>query len=122
MVSYGSPRVWEALQKQGVICGENRVARLMRHAGLTGRVVRVTRRQPGLHRFFIATPNLRQDQPLPSALDRQWVGDITYLKARGRFCYLAGGAPLNFTLGASQRSTNNQRTQRSRDGKYLLFG
>lgn len=86
---YGSPRVWEVLRQQGIACGENRVARLMRHAGLTGRVVKVTRRQPGLHRFFIATPNLRTDQPAPQALDRQWVGDITYLKARGRFCYLA---------------------------------
>ena len=36
---YGSPRVWEALQQQGLACGENRVARLMRHAGLQGRVV-----------------------------------------------------------------------------------
>jgi putative transposase len=86
---YGSPRVWETLRQQGIHCGENRVARLMRHAGLTGRVVKVTRRQPGLHRFFIATPNLRKDQPTPSAPDQQWVGDITYLKARGRFCYLA---------------------------------
>ena len=86
---YGSPRVWEALKRQGVPCSENRVARLMRNAGLTGRVVKVTRRQPGLHRFFIATPNLRKDQPIPTGPDQQWVGDITYLKARGRFCYLA---------------------------------
>jgi putative transposase len=86
---YGSPRVREVLKTQGIPCSENRVARLMRQVGLTGRVVKVTRRQPGLHRFFIATPNLRQGQPTPSAPDQQWVGDITYLKARGRFCYLA---------------------------------
>lgn len=86
---YGSPRVWEALQQQCIGCSENRVARLMRAAGLTGRVVKVTRRQPGLHRFFVATANLRKEQPAPQAPDRQWVGDITYLKARGRFCYLA---------------------------------
>lgn len=87
--TYGSPRVWEALNQQGILCSENRVARLMRSAGLTGRVVKVTRRQPGLHRFFIATPNLRTDQAVPTGLDQQWVGDITYLKVRGRFCYLA---------------------------------
>lgn len=86
---YGSPRVWEALQQQGVRCGENRVARLMRHAGLQGRVVKVTRRQPGLRRFYVATPNLRTGQPRPRKPNQQWVGDITYLKARGRFCYLA---------------------------------
>ena len=27
---YGSPRIYQALQKQGVACSENRVARLMR--------------------------------------------------------------------------------------------
>ena len=42
--TYGSPRVWAALRRQGVICGENRVARMMRWAGLQGRVVKVTRR------------------------------------------------------------------------------
>jgi transposase InsO family protein len=86
---YGSPRVWETLKQQGIPCSENRVARLMQHALLQGRVVKVTRRQPGLHRFFVATPNLRTDQPVPTGLDQQWVGDVTYLKARGRFCYLA---------------------------------
>ena len=55
----------------------------MRFAGLTGRVVRVTRRQPGLRRFYVATPNLRTGQPMPTGLDQQWVGDITYLKALG---------------------------------------
>jgi putative transposase len=86
---YGSPRVWEALKQQGIPGSENRVARLMRHGGLTGRVVKVTRRQPGLRRFFVATPNLRAGQPLPEAPDQQWVGDITYLKVRGCFYYLA---------------------------------
>ena len=129
---YGSPRVWEALQQQGTACGENRVARLMRHAGLTGRVVRVTRRQPGLHRFFIATPNLRQDQPAPAALDQQWVGDITYLKAHGRFCYLAtvmdvcSRRIVGYALG-TDRSVNLtaravQRAIRARLGpENLLF-
>lgn len=86
---YGSPRVWEALQQQRVHCGENRVARLMRAAGLTGRLVRVTRRQPGLQRFFHATDNLRRLEPKPSGINQQWVGDVTYLKAGGRPCFLA---------------------------------
>lgn len=129
---YGSPRVWETLQQRGIACGENRVARLMRQAGLTGRVVKVTRRQPGLHRFFVATPNLRQDQPAPSAPDRQWVGDITCLKARGRFCYLAtvmdvcSRRILGHALG-HDRSVNLttravRRAIRSRPGAHeLLF-
>ena len=48
--TYGSPRVYEALKKQGVAVGRKRVERLMQAHGLQGRVVKVTRRQPGLKR------------------------------------------------------------------------
>ncbi len=48
--TYGSPRVVQALHQHGIATSEKRVARLMRAAGLTGRVVRVTRLAPGVHR------------------------------------------------------------------------
>ena len=129
---YGSPRVWETLQQRGVAGSENRVARLMRQACLTGRVVKVTRRQPGLRRFFVATPNLRTDQPVPTAPDQQWVGDITYLKARGRFCYLATvmdvysrrivGHALGHDRSIQLTARAVQRAIRSRPGyQNLLF-
>jgi len=54
---YGSPRVIQDLRKQGVCVSKHRVARLMRENNLRGRVVRVTRRQPGLHRFCVGSPN-----------------------------------------------------------------
>jgi transposase InsO family protein len=78
-----------ALRKQGIAASENRVARLMRTAGLQGRVVRVTRRAPGVHRFFEATDNLRVASAPPTGINQQWVGDVTYLKAKGRPCFLA---------------------------------
>jgi len=61
----------------------------MRAAGLTGRVVQVTRRAPGVHRFFAATDNLRVATAPPTAINQPWVGDVTYLKANGRPCFLA---------------------------------
>ena len=57
--TYGSPRVYRALRGEGIRVGEKRVARLMREARLKARIARVYRRQPGLHRFFAKTPNLR---------------------------------------------------------------
>lgn len=87
--TYGSPRVWASLRRQGVVCGENRVARVMRWAGLKGRVVKVTRRAPGVHRFYEKNANLRLNQPLPCAANEQWVGDITYLKFNGQACFMA---------------------------------
>ena len=129
---YGSPRVWEALQQQGIPCSENRVARLMRNAFLQGRVVKVTRRAPGVQRFFEATPNLRHDQPAPERPDQQWVGDVTYLKACGKRCFLAtvmdvcsrrivgyalgADRTVNLTARAVQRAIRARQTQRA-----LLF-
>ena len=80
--TYGSPRVWETLKKQGVDSGKNRVAHLMRKAGIKGRVVKVTRRVPGVQRFYERHENLRLGRPLPTRIDKQWVGDVTFLRAK----------------------------------------
>lgn len=87
--TYGSPRVHRALQKQGEQVGEKRVARLMRETGLKGRVVKVTRKCPGLKRFVAAGENLRLDAEAPTAPDQAWVADVTYLKIAGQWRYLA---------------------------------
>jgi putative transposase len=87
--TYGSPRVFEDLKKQEVLCGKNRVARLMRQAGLQGRVVKVTRRAPGVQQFFERHENLRIGNPVPPKINQQWVGDITFLRVQGQPCFLS---------------------------------
>lgn len=87
--TYGSPRVYQALKKQGINVGEKRVERLMRALAIQGRVVEVTRRQPGLKRFKAAGDNLRLDAPEVTGPNQQWVADITYLKLHGVWLYLA---------------------------------
>jgi transposase InsO family protein len=42
-----------------------------------------------VHRFFEATDNLRVASAPPTGINQQWVGDVTYLKAKGRPCFLA---------------------------------
>ena len=86
---YGSPRVYKKLVKQGVKIGRKRVERLMREAGLKGRVVRVTRRQPGRKRFNAKGENLLRKLGHPAAINQVWVADVTYLKVNGRWQYLA---------------------------------
>jgi len=87
--TYGSPRVWRALKKRGIECGKNRVASLMREGGLKGRVVKVTRRVPGVQRFYERYENLRLGEPVPCQINRQWVGDVMFLRVKGRPCFLA---------------------------------
>lgn len=86
---YGSPRIHQALRRQGVRVGKKRVARLMRHSGLLGRVVRVTRRQPGFKQFKASGENVRLSMPKTTGSDQVWVGDITYLKVAGCWVHLA---------------------------------
>ena len=87
--TYGSPRVHQALKKQGVAIGKKRVERLMQAQNLMGRVVKVTRRQPGLRRFTERGDNLRLNTPAPTSINRVWVADITYIKVKSHYKFLS---------------------------------
>jgi transposase InsO family protein len=87
--AYGSPRVHQALRREGKRVGVKRVARLMREAHIKGRAARIYRRLGKLHRFFERIPNLLQGAPLPQHIDQVWVADLTYLRIGSSWRYLA---------------------------------
>lgn len=87
--TYGSPRVHAALQTEGYDIGKKRVERLMKEQALVGRVVKVTRRQPGYKKFKVQGDNIKRLEPAPNKLNQVWVGDVTYLKVKGKWRYLA---------------------------------
>lgn len=86
---YGSPRIARQLRAEGQPVSENRIARLMREAGIAAK----------RSRRFVATTDSAHDLPVaPNVLDRQftatspnqaWVGDITYLWCNEGWLYLA---------------------------------
>jgi len=61
----------------------------MHQANLKGRIVKVTRRAPGVQRFYERHENLRLGNPRPSRVNQQWVGDVTFLRVKGQQCFLA---------------------------------
>ena len=89
--TYGVPRVQDQLRRDGVACGKQRVARLMAEQGVSGRLTRRSKRTT------LADPAVRpmaadlvQRAFTPAgALNRVWVGDITYLRTWEGWCYLA---------------------------------
>lgn len=87
--SYGVVRVHWELVDQGVSVGRDRVARLMRQAGLRG----ITRR-----RFVVTTQRDEKARPAPDLVERRfeatgpnqlWVADATYIPTVAGFLFLA---------------------------------
>ena len=88
--SYGSPRLQVALRRQGHACGKNRVARLMRQAGLRARQKRRFRpRTTQSNHGFAVAENWLAKVPAPARPNQVWVSDITYLPTQEGWLYLA---------------------------------
>jgi putative transposase len=91
--TYGSPRIQREMREGGWRCGRQRIARLMRAAGLRAR----TRRRWGpqttnsKHGYGIADNVLRRRFSVAETggPDRVWCGDITYIRTREGWLYLA---------------------------------
>ncbi len=85
---YGAPRLTAELRFQGLRCGKNRVARLMRQAGIrsqTKKAFRVTTKSGGL----LEAEDLVQRRFQADRPGEIWVSDITYIRTRERWLYLA---------------------------------
>jgi transposase InsO family protein len=87
--AYGAEKIWWQLHREGVCCGRDRVARLMRALGIFGvtrqKTTRTTvvkrnqaRPQDRVRRHF------KVDEP-----NRLWVNDVTYVGVWGGFAYTA---------------------------------
>lgn len=87
--TYGSPRIHAELKADGEKVGHNRVARLMREAGIEGvsrrRRWNTTKRDPQAQ----PAADLVECQFRSDAPDRLWVADITYVPTEAGFIYLA---------------------------------
>jgi len=88
--TYGSPRIWAALQGQGMRCGRHRVARLMRREGMCPTKRRrwhpvTTQRQAGV----VPAPNRLSQNFSAAGPNTKWVSDVTYIDTAEGWLYLA---------------------------------
>jgi len=88
--TYGSPRLHVVLRRKGILCGHNRVARLMRLNGIAALKrrtyhPRTTQRQPGV----VPAPNRLNQDFSATAPNQKWVSDFTYIETGQGWLYLA---------------------------------
>jgi putative transposase len=109
--TYGSPRVHAQLLREGVAVGVAQVARLMKAAGLRGRVRR---------RFQVTTDSKHQRPVAPNMLQRAfqagssdavWCADITYVPTAAGWVYLAAIIDLATRLIVGWSMASHMRTQ-----------
>jgi putative transposase len=89
---YGSPKLYRELKSQGIGCGHNRVARLMREDGLRSKRAthfKVTTQSE--HEFPLRENILERRFALESnqEINRVWAADITYVYTMQGYLYLA---------------------------------
>jgi transposase InsO family protein len=86
---YGSPRIYRELKAQGVACGENRIARLMRLYGLRAKHTRRYRVTTKRKRAHPVAPNLLRRDFCADRPNQKWLADITYIPTAEGWLYLA---------------------------------
>lgn len=86
--TYGYRRVTAQLRRQGWTVNRKRVGRLMRSMGLQVKARRKTHKTTDSAHNFPRYPNLVQRLAIVRP-DQVWVSDITYIRLRREFVYLA---------------------------------
>ncbi len=86
---YGSPRVHAELSAQGIVCGHNRVANIMRNNGIRARQRRRRRPSMASDHDYPVVPNILDRQFETTDPNRVWTADITYIQTAEGWLYLA---------------------------------
>jgi putative transposase len=85
---YGYRPMKHALNRMGVACNQKKVYRIMRKYGLLSQIKKLFRSFTNSKHKFPRYPNLIQNLNIES-LNQVWGADITYIRLREEFVYLA---------------------------------
>lgn len=88
--TYGIRRVKAQLEKDGIKCGKNRVARLMRENGIYSRLRRKYKATTNSKHNYPVAPNLLNQDFTAKNPNEKWVGDLTYIPTDEGWLYMAG--------------------------------
>ena len=86
---YGAPKIYKELKYQGVPCSLNRVARIMRQAGIKSKTMKKYKATTDSCHSLPVAPNLLNQHFDISIPNKVWVADITYIATAEGWLYLA---------------------------------
>lgn len=86
---YGAPRIHRELQSQGISVGRKRIANIMRKNGIASKVQKKYKVTTNSEHSLPVAPNLLQQDFSAKAPNEVWTGDITYIRTREGWLYLA---------------------------------
>lgn len=87
--SYGSRRISKALKEEGLAVGRHRAATLMKACGLRAKWRRKFIHTTDSRHGLPIAPNLLNRNFSPAAPNQAWVSDVTYIRTRSGWLYLA---------------------------------
>ncbi len=87
--AYGSPRITDDLREAGTMCGENRIARLMKANRIVGKAKKKFKATTNSRHNLPVAENLLEQNFVAERPDTKWVGDITYVWTMEGWLYLA---------------------------------
>ena len=86
---YGAPRIYEELIEQGKQCSLNRVARLMKQAGIMPKTIKKFKITTDSRKSRYPAKNLLEQDFSAEHCDEKWVADVTYIPTREGWLFLA---------------------------------
>lgn len=86
---YGAPRIHATLQREGKLCSEKRVSRLMRSHGLVGKTRRRSTKTTICAPGQSGAENVLAREFRPEKPNQVWSSDISYIPTKEGWLYLA---------------------------------
>ncbi len=86
---YGSPRITRELRKQGIRCGKNRIADLMRKNNIQAKAKKKFKATTNSKHSHPVAPNLLHQQFSAQGPNQVWASDITYVWTSEGWLYVA---------------------------------